>query len=245
MTPSSDDGQFPTTHWTLVMRLKSGDEATARRALDDLCAQYHYPLYCYIRRRGLSHHDAQDVLHDFLAKLLRLDAFESADAEKGRLRAFLSAALGRFLINWRSGSAQRQRENSVDISCFSDDSEERFNREKFTEHDTPDRVFERQWARELLRRVLQKLATAFEERGKSSLFEALKPVILCGGSFRGEDPAAIAAKLGMSEPALRKALQRALSDYRKALENEVLQTVANEEEVEEELAYLRGLFGGK
>ena len=77
------------------------------------------------------------------------------------------------------------------------------------------------------------------------LFKALKPVILRGGSFRGEDPGAVAEKLGMSEPALRKALQRALAEYRKTLENEVLQTVADENEVDEELAYLRGLFGGK
>ena len=245
MTPSATDGRFPTTHWTLVARLKSADEATVRRALDDLCTQYHYPLYCYIRRRGLSHHDAQDVLHDFLAKLLRLDVFESADAEKGRLRAFLSTALGRFLINWHDGSAQRQRENSVDIAAFGDDSEERFSREKFTERDTPDRVFERQWAQELLRRVLRDIAAVYEERGKSDLFKALKPVILRGGSFRGEDPGAVAQKLGMSEPALRKALQRALAEYRKTLENEVLQTVASADEVEEELAYLRGLFGRK
>lgn len=245
MSPPANEGRFPTTHWTLVARLKSSDEATARRALDDLCSQYHYPLYCYIRRRGLHHHDAQDALHDFLAKLLRTRAFEEAEPEKGHLRAFLSTALHRFLINWHESTAQRRREVSTDADHLPDVDAVRFEREKFTELDTPDRVFERKWAQALLRRVLTEVAATYAERGKTDLFEALKPVILRGGSLRGEDPAALAAKLGITEPALRKALQRALSDYRKALENEVLQTVASADEVEEEIAYLRALFGGR
>jgi RNA polymerase sigma-70 factor (ECF subfamily) len=239
---SSGDGRFPTTHWTLVVRLNSTDEETARRALEDICKQYHYPLYCYLRRRGLNHHDAQDVLHDFLAKLLRLDALGSADASKGRLRAFLSAALARFLINWRQGAQQRHLELSTDISAYVEDSEERFNRERFTEHDTPDRVFDRKWAQELLKNVLKTISAAYGRRGKSVIIEALGPIILRGGSLRGQDPSSLAAKLGMNEPALRKALQRAMAEYRKALENEVLQTVANPNDVPGELAYLRGLF---
>ena len=58
---------MPTTQWTLVARLNSGDAEHARAALDELCRAYHYPLYCQIRRRGLDHHDAEDALHDFLA----------------------------------------------------------------------------------------------------------------------------------------------------------------------------------
>ena len=69
------DGSFPATHWTLIARLRNPDETVARIALDELCAQYHYPLYCYIRHRGLAHHDAQDALQDFFAKLLRLGVF--------------------------------------------------------------------------------------------------------------------------------------------------------------------------
>ena len=60
MRPARGDGHFPETRWSLIARLKSADEATARRALDELCAQYHYPLYCYLRRRGCGHHDAED-----------------------------------------------------------------------------------------------------------------------------------------------------------------------------------------
>lgn len=245
MTPSAKDGRFPTTHWTLIRRLKSDDADIARRALDDLCGQYHYPLYCYIRRRGLAHHDAQDALHDFLSKLLRLGSFNDADEQKGHLRAFLSTALNRFLINWHEGHARERREVSTDAEQFTAVDEVRYLREKFDAQDTPDRVFERKWAQELMRSVFQQLGEDYAARGKSALFQALKPVILRGGSLRGEDPGALAASLEMQETALRMALSRLLRHYRTALENEVRQTVDGEEEVAGELAYLRQLFSGQ
>ena len=244
MIPSTNDGQFPTTQWTLIQRLKSADAATAQRALDDLCTQYHYPLYCYIRRRGLNHHDAQDALHDFLGKLLRLDSFKDADAEKGHLRAFLSSALHRFLINRHEGQAGRRREVSTNVEGLTSADEDRFLHEKFTEQDTPERVFERKWAQELLRRVFQQLGAEYDAKGKSAVFQVLRPVILRGGSLRGEEPASLAASLGMKESALRMALSRLLRHYRKALEDEVRQTVMDEAGVADELAYLRQLFGG-
>ncbi len=110
MGKTDSDGCFPITSWTLISRLRSDDEATARRALEELCAQYRYPLYCAIRHRGLAHHDAEDALHDFLAKLLRLKVFEAADAQKGRL----GTALGRFLVNWHRDHTRRADDVSLD-----------------------------------------------------------------------------------------------------------------------------------
>ena len=110
--PDPQPEEMPTTHWSLIARLKGVDTEQARMALDELCRAYHYPLYCYIRRRGLPHHDADDVLHEFLAKLLRLDTFGVADAEKGRLRSFLLVALRRFLNTWHKDQ-QKRREREI------------------------------------------------------------------------------------------------------------------------------------
>ena len=76
MIADEGNGCFPATQWTLIHRLRSSDAKVARRALDDLCAQYYYPLYCYIRRRGFDQHDAEDALQDFFSKLLRLDRID-------------------------------------------------------------------------------------------------------------------------------------------------------------------------
>lgn len=98
--PSPAPGHFPTTQWTLVARIKSADPTVAARALDELCAQYHYPLYCYLRRRGCGHHDSQDVLHDFLARLLRQRALERMEEARGRLRGYLSLSLPECAQQW-------------------------------------------------------------------------------------------------------------------------------------------------
>jgi hypothetical protein len=239
------DGLFPTTQWTLIARLKSIDAAVKHRALDDLCTQYHYPLYCCIRHRGLNHHDAQDILQDFLGDLLRRSTFQKADEDKGRLRALLAVALRRFLINWQRDRPHRHREQSVDMEGALADSEERYQKERFTDDDTPERIFDRKWALELLDRALRRLRDDYFARGRKDLFKRLRPILLRGGSLRGEDALKIAESLGMKESALRAAHSRLLKDFGEALEEEVQQTVSTEEEVQEELAYLRALFAGR
>lgn len=239
-------GRFPTTHWTLIARLKSTDAETVHRALEDLCTQYRFALYCAIRRSGIAHHDAEDALHEFLAKLLRLNAFADADAGKGRLRAFLGTALQRFLNNWRRDQARHAREVSFDAPVAgkgSPDVEIRYRAERFPEHDTPERLFDRQWARELLTRVLNRLETQYAERGKSAVFATLGPVLQRGGNLREEDTAALAEALGLSGGALRVTHHRFLKDYRALLEEEVFQTVAAREEIQAEIDHLMTVFG--
>ncbi|MEQ1851609.1 MAG: sigma-70 family RNA polymerase sigma factor [Chthoniobacteraceae bacterium] len=213
--------------------------------MDDLIGQYRYPLYAYIRRRGFAHHDAEDALHDFLAKLLRLGALEAADAEQGRLRSYLCAALGRFLANWRRDEARRINGAGESVRDEADRDEVRYAKERFVDTDTPERIFERKWGHALMARVLARLEVRCEERGKRTLFFALNPVLQTGGSLRGHDAATIAAGLGMSEGALRVALNRHLHEYRAVIEEEVLQTVGSREEVAGEIDYLHSLFQGR
>lgn len=242
MSEPGGSGYFPTTRWTLIGRLRSGDESAVHRALEDLCTQYRFPLYCVIRHRGLAHHDAEDALHDFLSKLLRLDAFADADAGKGRLRSFLCSALQRFLINWHRDRAAHRREVSLDAFAPGQDDEARYAAHAFPDHETPERIFDRQWAGELLGRVLRRLAGQYEARGKSALFGKLAPVLQGGGSLRGEDTAALAGSLGLSQSGLRSAHQRFLADYRDLIEEEVSQTVASPAEVGDEIAHLLAAF---
>ena len=236
------DGKFPTTRWTLVARLRSEDIEVSRRALDELVSQYRYTLYAYIRRRGLSHHDAEDALQEFLLKLLKAHALVDADAARGRLRGFLSTALGNFLANWRRDEARRSTlAQEMPVGKAGGD-EARYATERFSEEDTPHRVFERKWGHALMERVMERLKVQCGEQGKEALFVELHPVLLGGGSLRGHDAAAMAVRLGMGEGALRVALSRHLRAYRKVLEEEVRQTVENPEDVQDEIAYLTAIF---
>ncbi|MBK8039991.1 MAG: hypothetical protein IPK22_23095 [Verrucomicrobiaceae bacterium] len=239
-TPPKGDGKFPTTEWTLVQRLKDSDAEVSTRALNELCGQYHYPLYCLIRARGLAHHDAQDALHDFLAKLLRLGSLQGIEQEKGRLRTFLAKALERALIT-RYHRESRREQHEVPLNDpqlpFDPDLEDRYASEA-TSGLPPDKLFDRKWCEQLLGRVLRQLAEDYTRRGKQPLFEILRPVLLAGGSLRGHDATRLAESLTISEPALRTALVRLLRDYRHLLEHEVRQTVESKEAVEAEIADL-------
>jgi len=201
-----NDGQFPSTHWTLVARIKSPDEAVVAKALDEICTQYHYPLYCYLRRRGCDHHDAEDVLHDFLARLLRQQVLERLDESKGRLRGYLALAMGRHLQRWQQTKAKRREiipafATVLDFAAI----ENRYQFDSFPDGETPDRIFERKWATEMLHHVIGKLEEHHRVKGKAVLFAALLPVLESGGSLRGEDIPALSASVGLSERALRTA----------------------------------------
>jgi RNA polymerase sigma-70 factor (ECF subfamily) len=106
--------------------------------------------------------------------------------------------------------------------------------------DSPDRVFERRWALALLDQVLQRLEKEFIETGRGDLFERLQVFLVAG---RGEASyAEAAAALGMSQEAVRKAVQRLRLRYQELFREEIAHTVANPEEVEEELRHLSDII---
>lgn len=236
------DGRFPTTDWTLISRLRSRDDGVSRRALEELCSQYSYPLYCYIRRRGMNHHDAEDALQDFSIALLRRRLFHDAYEEIGRLRGLLATALQRFLLNWKRGHSKETREISLEGECELAQAEDRFQRERLIDGETPELIFERKWASELLRHVRRKLRAQYAEAGNLNLYRALLPGLTAGGTLRGEDTPGIAAALGMSEGAVRTAMSRLLGHYRELLAAEVGHTVARAEDVNEEIDHLISVF---
>jgi len=52
---------FATTHWTVVLAAGRQHTPQADVALEELCRTYWFPLYAYVRRRGHSKEDAEDL----------------------------------------------------------------------------------------------------------------------------------------------------------------------------------------
>lgn len=235
---------MPATRWSLIQRLKAHDPAAASRAMDELCCIYHYPLYCQVRRRGLPHHDAEDALQEFFCKLLRNDTFGAADESRGRLRSLLLTSLQRFLNNWRRDEQKRlHREISAEAQAAIAGAEERFALDEMAHHqESPDRLYDRQWALEVMRQALQRLRQKYASRGKAAVFDTLRPVLLSGGSLTGHDSAHLAAQLGLRSGALRTALGRLLEHYGEALHEEVLQTVEDHDQARAECEELKTAF---
>ena len=95
----------------LVGTAKS-DEASqtrAREALEELCRVYWFPLYAFVRGRGYSAADAQDLTQSFFAQIIETGGFESVDRERGRFRSYLLGAMKHFLANeWHRAKTQKR-----------------------------------------------------------------------------------------------------------------------------------------
>jgi RNA polymerase sigma-70 factor (ECF subfamily) len=238
MAPESEAGPrsfFATTHWSVVLTAGRDDAPQARDALEKLCQTYWHPLYAYVRRRGYSPADAEDLTQAFFAWLLERKWLGRADQQRGRFRSFLLTSLSNFLANeWDKARAKKRGGGQV-VPLERDDAEARCAWEP-VDHLTPEQSFEWRWALALLDRVMNRLSAEFDQAGKTELFVALKPCLL--GERSKQPYAALASALEIAEGSVKVAVYRLRQRYRQLLRDEIAQTVATPEEVEEELRYL-------
>jgi RNA polymerase sigma factor (sigma-70 family) len=233
------DAWFATTHWSAVLTAACSDTTRARAALEKLCQTYWYPLYAYARRRGHSPPDAEDLTQGFFARLLKLNSLADVRREKGKFRAFLLASMNHYLADeWDRARAQR-RDVRRTISLDTGAAETRYRREP-ADQLTPERLFERQWALTLLETVVQRLHREYEADGKGELFMQLRFAIT--GDKSAVPYTDLAARIGMSEEAVRVAVHRLRRRYRQLLREEIAHTVTTEDEVADELRSLRRIL---
>lgn len=232
---------FATTQWSIVLTAGRGEVPQAQDALEKLCQTYWYPLYAYVRRRGYSPADAEDLTQEFFAWLLERKWLGKADPQRGRFRSFLLTSISNFLSNeWDKAMTQKRGGGKI-ISLERDEAENRYSWQPLSYNIpessfTPEQSFEWRWALTLLDQVMGRLGAEFEQENKKELFEALKPCLL--GESSGQPYATLASKLGMSEGSVKVTVYRLRQRYRQLLRDEIARTVAVPEEVEEELRYL-------
>lgn len=227
---------FATTRWSLIVRAGGCASEESRRALTELCETYWQPLYAYLRRRGLSSHDAQDTTQGFFALLLDKGTIARANPRRGRFRSFLLASLKNFLANERRKAGAQKRGAGRHLLSFDFEAGERQLAIEPAHHLTPEKLYERRWALLLLESVLKKLREEYRAAGKETLFAELQAQL---ASDRDTTPyAAIADKLGTSEGAVKVAAHRLRRRYRELLCAEVAQTVDDPDEIDDELRSL-------
>src|SRR5262245_53975560 len=93
--------RFATTQWSLVLAAGQPGSPGAEEALARLCALYWYPVFAFVRRRGHSADDAQDLTQGFFTRLIEKGVIGDADKSRGRFRSFVLGACQFFLANER------------------------------------------------------------------------------------------------------------------------------------------------
>ena len=231
---------FTTTHWSVVLAAADQETSEAAAALERLCSTYWYPLYAYVRHRGHSPEDSQDLTQEFFCRLLQKNYLAHLDPRKGKFRSFLLAAINHFLANeWDRARTLKRGGQVTFLSLDEVQAEQRYQGEQLPAR-SPEEIYERTWAVALLDKVLGRLREETAASGQSTRFEHLKAALM------GERPslpyAELALKLGTTEPALKMAVQRLRRRYAELLREEIAHTVRGPEEVEDELRHLRAVL---
>ncbi|MSU59352.1 MAG: sigma-70 family RNA polymerase sigma factor [Pedosphaera sp.] len=235
MQAEGGKGVFVTTRWSVVLGTRAGESSRAAQALEQLCQTYWYPLYVFLRRNGQSPEDAQDLVQGFFAHLLGGNMLNRIAPEKGRFRSFLLASLKNFLCDQADKANALKRGGGVQtVSLDAATAEERFHLEPQDMLD-PAKAYDRRWALMLLESALTRLSSENEgERRKR--FDRLRDFML--GDPTDTTYAETGRTLGMSEGAVKVAVLRLRQRYRELVRDEIAETVATPEDVQDELQHI-------
>jgi RNA polymerase sigma-70 factor (ECF subfamily) len=208
---------------------------SAQEALEKLCRIYWWPLYGFVRRKGYSPEEAQDLTQGFFALLLERRDLDAVRREKGRLRSYLLTSLKNFLGKaHRHAMTIKRGEGRPLVPLDQLVARERADAEPAITL-TAERIFERRWALTLLEQVLERLEQEYRVAGSAALFEQLKQ-LLADEPDRPEQ-AQIAQRLRMTDNAVKQAFHRLRQRYRLLLREEIANTVTDACDVEDELRH--------
>ena len=238
-SPSLNSAQdvFATTRWTVVLAAGRKSDTQARQALAELCRMYWFPLYAYVRRRGYSKHDAEDLTQAFFERFLAKNYLADLDRERGKFRAFLLATLKHFLANeWDKSQRQKRGGGVALLSLDWQDADARYRIDP-TDNLSPDKLYDRTWALTLLERVLHRLEV---ENAAREHFQQLKTWLTADKHVINY--ATVAGNLGLTEGAARVAVHRLRRRYRELLREEIAQTLADPSQLNEEMRALFAAF---
>jgi DNA-directed RNA polymerase specialized sigma24 family protein len=226
---------FTTTRWSVVLEAQ-GESPAAQEALEKLCRTYWRPIFAFLRRQGLRPDEAEDITQGFFAELLERRSLDAVRKEKGRLRSFLLGGLKYFLANeGRRAMAIKRGKGQRLIPLDELQAGDRIEIET-ADPMTAEMIYERRWALTVLERVLSRLKDEYLAADNAALFDSLKELL--PDEPGSPSQAAIAARLGMSENALRQAFYRFRQRYQSLLRDEIANTVATPGDIEDELRHL-------
>jgi RNA polymerase sigma-70 factor (ECF subfamily) len=234
---SFQGGRFPTTKWELLSDIDTEDTEKKINTVNFLMKRYWKPVYCFVRRHGYNREKSQDVVQEFFLSCFEKDTFIQADQDRGRFRTFLCKCVENFMRNYeRKGRAKKRRPSKGFISI-----DELMEQDKMyiepSEHETPEDIFNRAWAIQLIYKVIDRLKQVCERDNQSVHYDIFYQRVL--GPLCESTKAPSFQKLGDKHLITAKeASNRVISIQRKfkrLLVEEVKQYTLSEKETLEEI----------
>ena len=247
MAPLSEHSaelNFPTTCWTVVLQAArddgpEADDAEVRGARQSLCRDYRGPVVAFALARGVAAADVESLADDFFAGFIGGDGLAKVDQAKGRLRAYLLAALEDTVRNYLQAERSGERAGSAEPASLEQVAEYTGGKDR-VESD-PAHAYDRAWAENLMDRALKAVLESRAWRNQTALFEDLVPLV----DGTGDGPAVrreICKRHRLDADALTNLLHRLHHRLRVEVRVLISATVETEEAVDEELRDLARLL---
>jgi RNA polymerase sigma factor (sigma-70 family) len=202
---------FPSSIWTRIIEFKK-DPAQVK---DQIVRRYRHPVYEFVRRQGVSHEDAEDLVQEVFARISKDEFLEKADRRRGKFRSLLLAVTRHVIASFRRYelAAQRDRRKEVPIEDL-----------EVPQSVPADGEFDRLWVRNLVQGAMERL------KGDPAL-SALR-LQLEGKSYQE-----IAKTLGRRETDVTNHIHRAKLRIKAEVEN-MIREYCGEAEVQDEIVSL-------
>ena len=168
---------FATTRWSVVAA--AADPARSAAALAELCGACWYPLYAFVRRRGHSAGEAEDLTQAFFARFLEKNDAARADPARGRFRTFLLAAMKHFLANEYDRARALKRGGGTKPIPFDEEMADARYLRSAARREDPESAYLRAWATSLLEGAAAELRAEYAARDHAALFDRLWALV-CG-----------------------------------------------------------------
>jgi DNA-directed RNA polymerase specialized sigma24 family protein len=212
-------------------------EEVQREALAKFSEAYWPPLYTFVRRRGYTPADAQDVVQAFFVHLFEQDTLSRADRDKGRLRTFLLGSLQNFLLKQRERMSALKRGGGQQMVSFEELLPQAEASMLATSHLSDVNSYDVAWASSVVTRAWKNVRDRFTAEGKREWVDELRPFV-AGGTGTPPPQEDVAKRLGTSVENFRVWLSRLRQTYRHALRAEVASTVSDPTNIDDELHYV-------
>jgi len=232
---------FPSqTAWSAVLGARDRESPEWKDQFDRLVSTYWRPVFGFlVRRWKLESPDAADLTQEFFLKLYESDALQEASPERGRFRTFVKLKLRDLVVDElrRRSALKRGGElKTVRIPVGRAEEVELPGCDGLS----PEEAFDREWAAGVLGRSLRELEDVLKAAGKEVMYEAFRRCAVCEPP---ESYRQAAESLGIKEGDVANYVFRARVDLREIVRRRVRDSVENDSELQEEVAYLLKVLG--
>jgi RNA polymerase sigma factor (sigma-70 family) len=234
-------GQFPGTHLSVLTRLRDSSDEIRNLGWGSLVELYWKPVYKYIRIQwNKSNEDAKDLTQAFFMRAMEKRFFDSYDPLKSRFRTFVRTCLDGFVANEEKASRAIKRGGSSMLLSLDFPSAEK-ELAQIAADDTPNRMFEKEWIRNLFTTGLQILRKNCEAQHKWKQFQIFERHDIDPDPDHPPTYKDLADEFGISITDATNYLAWARREFRQIILEKIRESTATDEEYRSEARQILGI----